>query len=61
MGTTADGVITGQSSDNRDYLERLRSVVFDWGGSLLVEAIQRKVGATVDGYMGQETVRCIQH
>lgn len=60
LGTYADGYISGQSVFNREYLPRLVSVSYDGGGSQLVKAIQRKVGADVDGYMGPQTVRCLQ-
>lgn len=60
MGTVADGVITGQDSCNREHLSNLVAVTYDGGGSQLVQAIQRKVGADVDGYMGPQTVRCLQ-
>lgn len=60
LGTYADGVVSGQDPVNREYLYRLTSVAWDYGGSTLVRAIQRKVGASVDGYMGPETVKRIQ-
>ena len=60
LGTYADGFISGQSIWNRQYLPNLVAVTYDNGGSQLVRAIQRKVGADVDGYMGPQTVRCLQ-
>lgn len=60
LGTYVDGVVSGQDPVNREYLYRLTSVTWDYGGSPLVRAIQRKVGASVDGYMGPETVKRIQ-
>ena len=60
LGTTADGIVSGQPTANRKYLYRLTAVQWGKGGSQLVCAIQKKVGAGVDGYMGPQTVRCIQ-
>ena len=60
LGTYADGYISGQSIWNRSYLPNLVSVTYDEGGSDLVCAIQAKVGADVDGYMGPQTVSCMQ-
>lgn len=60
LGTTADGIVSGQPAANRKYLYRLTAVQWGKGGSQLVCAIQKKVGACVDGYMGPQTVRCIQ-
>lgn len=60
LGTTADGIVSGQPAANRRYLYRLTAVQWGKGGSQLVCAIQKKVGAGVDGYMGPQTVRCIQ-
>lgn len=62
MGTPVDGNISGQYAGNRAYIPNLVAVVFDndADGSLLVKAIQRKVGADVDGIIGPQTVRCIQ-
>lgn len=60
LGTYVDGYISGQSVWDRYYLPNLVSVTYDEGGSQLVRAIQEKVGACVDGYMGPQTVRCIQ-
>ena len=60
MGTYVDGYISGQDVCNREYLPNLVSVSYDEGGSQLVRAIQGRVGAIVDGYMGPQTVRCLQ-
>lgn len=60
VGTIADGVISGQDSDNEDYLEAFTSIEWDEGGSQLVSAIQRRVGAVDDGYLGPNTVKAMQ-
>lgn len=59
-GTTVDGVISGQSTYDKQYQIRLASVTYDGGGSELVRAVQRKVGAYVDGYMGKGTIKGVQ-
>lgn len=68
LGTTADGFISGQALINRQYLERLSMVEWNGGGSLMVEAMQRRIirdGVSVgsdgaDGYLGQGTVLGLQ-
>ena len=60
MGTPADGIIGGQSEWNRKYLPAVYAIQYDDGGSALVRAVQRAVGAEVDGYLGPETVRKLQ-
>lgn len=60
MGTTVDGIISGQSEWNRPYLPAVYAIDYRGGGSQLVKAVQRVVGAAVDGYLGPETVRKLQ-
>lgn len=63
LGTTSDGVVSGQDSVNKDYLYRLTSVTWTQEGSPMVEALQRKLsgyGIAVDGYLGPKTVTAIQ-
>ena len=60
MGTVADGVVSGQWESMRRYYRNLTSVEFGTGGSSLVCAVQSRVGAVVDGYLGPNTVRGIQ-
>lgn len=63
MGTEPDGVITGQSMHDRPYVRNVSSMRFSarCEGSQLVRAIQRKVGAEVDGLWGCETSARLQH
>ena len=61
LGTEVDGVISGQVYDSRDYFWAMNAVTFERSGSALVRAIQRKVGADVDGYWGPATSRAIQN
>ena len=60
MGTTVDGVISGQGLADRPYHVRLETVQYARGGSNLVRAVQRAVGVTADGYLGPNTIRAIQ-
>ena len=61
LGTYADGVVSGQLADSYQYRRNVYSVEHDGGsGSPLVEALQAKVGAAVDGLWGEETSRRLQ-
>ena len=62
LGTYVDGYVSEQDWADWGYTPNLVSVerVYGGSGSSLVCAIQRKVGADVDGLMGPQTVRCIQ-
>lgn len=59
-GTPIDGFISGQDISNKKYVPALVAVTWGSGGSALVQAIQTKVGAGVDGYIGPETVKKLQ-
>lgn len=60
LGTSVDGIISGQSRADADAVPAITAIEYGGGGSLLVRAIQRKVGASVDGYMGHDTVTALQ-
>ena len=61
LGTYADGVISGQIADAYQYRRNVYSVEHDGGsGSPMVEALQRRVGAGVDGLWGRETSTRLQ-
>lgn len=65
FGTPVDGIVSNQLSWWKNENPGLLSSTFQWkdsmqGGSLLIAAIQRKVGANTDGYIGQETIRKMQ-
>ncbi len=60
LGTVVDGVVSGQVYVNRDYIWALSSVTWTGEGSMLVRAIQSRVGAEVDGYWGPDTTRHLQ-
>lgn len=61
LGTSMDGVITGQSRDDQPYHVRLASVWYDGDGdSQLAKKVQEIVGTDVDGYIGPNTISRIQ-
>jgi hypothetical protein len=61
MGTTQDGVISGQVMPDRTYARpNLYAVTYGGSGSDLIRAVQRRLGLTPDGLMGPGTIRAIQ-
>ncbi len=60
LGTYADGIISGQIASSYQYRRNVYAVEHDDGGSPMVEAMQAKVGAEVDGYWGRDTSMCLQ-
>ena len=68
LGTTADGVISGQSKSDKAAHERINAIRYGSGGSDMVRALQKfliskgyscgKTGA--DGLMGANTVKALQ-
>lgn len=64
LGTPQDGIVSGQSNRQKKYL--IACVPNAWKfsdnpkGSLMVKALQRKLGCTVDGIMGKNTVTALQ-
>ena len=59
LGTVADGELWNQSR-NPITLKITGGVKFGSGGSPVIRALQKKVGAKVDGYLGVETFRKLQ-
>lgn len=61
LGTYADGVISGQIAGQYQYRRNVYSIEHDGGsGSPMVEKLQAKIGADVDGIWGQDTSRALQ-
>lgn len=65
LGTTKDGVISGQNKADKKAHERINAISYDDGGSDLVKAIQKFLRARgydvkVDGYLGAKTVTALQ-
>lgn len=55
-----DGLISGQYIGNRSYLPHLTAVDYTCTGSLTIERLQKKLGITVDGFIGKDTVTALQ-
>lgn len=62
LGTSVDGVISGQTEFCRSRLVRVERgcLVGTSGGSDLVAALQRKIGVDVDRYAGSGTISGLQ-
>lgn len=64
FGTVVDGIVSGQSATDLNKTNRGGLQSSSWktgkGGSLLVKAIQKKVGTTADGYFGPNTCKKMQ-
>ncbi|WP_193063016.1 N-acetylmuramoyl-L-alanine amidase [Oceanobacillus oncorhynchi] len=59
FGTTVDGVLSGQSR-NSVTNALYGGVNFGSGGSLVIKALQRKLGVKADGLLGPATIRALQ-
>lgn len=65
FGTTQDGIVSNQFLCYKNENPGLMDVSFEWytkpnGGSLVIKAIQKKVGAKQDGHIGPNTIKAIQ-
>lgn len=64
LGTTVDGIVSNQSMSDKAALPNAERSSWQFnngkGGSAMVKALQKKVGATVDGYCGKKTVIALQ-
>lgn len=61
MGTPVDGVISGQVPPSGGWgRPALSAYSYGRGGSMLVRAVQRRLGVAVDGLLGPATIRAIQ-
>lgn len=64
LGTVVDGVVSGQSNRQKKYLIACVSNAWKFSdnpkGSLMIKALQRKLGCTIDGIMGKNTVMALQ-
>jgi len=60
LGTSVDGIISGQYKNQ--ITSAIPSVSFGppFTGSQVIRAVQKKIGAKVDGFIGPETVRALQ-
>lgn len=66
FGTEEDGIVSNQPEANKANLPRCSTKSWEFkeedyrGGSALIKAMQKKVGAKTDGYCGEKTVRALQ-
>ena len=65
FGTVQDGIISGQPISNKRYLANAYTGSWQFvsgraTGSNLIRAIQRRIGATADGYFGRKSVMKFQ-
>ena len=70
LGTTVDGVISGQAEGNKKYMPARNNSAWQFAshanksekptGSQAIKALQKKLGVTVDGIMGQVTIKALQ-
>ena len=58
--SVVDGIISGQNRSMHKYFPSLQSVSFGSSGSATVKALQKWVGTTQDGILGQATVKAWQ-
>lgn len=60
LATPVDGIISGQLADNDRWHRNVWAIEHGRGGSQLVWALQRRVGALPDGHWGEQTSRQTQ-
>ena len=64
MGTTQDGIVSGQKTSCKKYLPNADTSSWEFSingkGSALIKAIQKLIGANIDGIAGQNTIKALQ-
>ena len=64
LGTKADGIISSQPTSNKKYLIACSTASWEFKsnatGSSVIKALQKMVGAKVDGKCGKETITKLQ-
>lgn len=65
LKTIVDGIVSRQPTSNRKYLKNAFTDSWQFtsnykGGSAMIKALQRLIGAAVDGYFGKESVKALQ-
>ncbi len=65
LKTTIDGIVSNQPPSNKKYLPNAYTGSWEFtnnckGGSALIKAVQKLVGAKVDGWCGKATVKAMQ-
>lgn len=66
FGTPIDGIVSNQYLAYKEANKGLLSSTFEWkgnpsnNGSVLIKAIQKKIGVKQDGYIGTDTIKGMQ-
>lgn len=64
LGTPVDGIVSGQSATDFNKANKGGLLTSSWkmgkGGSPMVKALQKKIGAKADGYFGVNTCKALQ-
>lgn len=63
LGTTQDGIVSGQLKSCKPYCLNMLAESWQWNngsGSPMVKAIQKLLGVTQDGQMGPDTIKAMQ-
>lgn len=64
LGTVRDGIVSGQSSVCRKYLQNCQTSSWQFSayptGSQMIKALQRKLGVGADGIAGAITIKALQ-
>lgn len=66
FGTPVDGIVSNQYAAYSNSNKGLLASTFDWknnpskNGSILIKAIQKRIGTREDGFIGPETIRAMQ-
>ena len=65
LGTVTDGIVSNQLNSSKKYMPNMLSVSWEFenipkGGSAMIKALQKLIGAKVDGYAGKDTIKCLQ-
>lgn len=66
LGTHVDGIVSNQPRSNKKYLPNAYTGSWQFklfgykGGSDMIRALQRLIGATADGYFGKDSVSHLQ-
>ena len=66
LKTIVDGIVSRQPTSNRKYLKNAFTDSWQFtsnykGGSAMIKALQRLIGAKVDGYFGKNSVKALQN
>ena len=66
FGTTQDGIVSNQPTYNKQFLPNAYTGSWKFkqngnqAGSQLIKAIQKRIGASADGWFGKESVKALQ-